>query len=74
MGKFRVTYKNSWKELKTIIIEGTYWDIFRDVKMMFGEENIISVEDTDPKPEPDYSISKFAEFPDYYGDISNYDD
>ena len=52
MTKFRVKYMNSWKEEKSIIIEGSYWTVFADAKMMFGEKNIISVEDLDATSTP----------------------
>ena len=47
----------------------------RKAKKLFGESNIISVDDLEPKPVEE-NTSKFTEFPDWYsyGDIQNYDD
>ena len=71
MTDFRVTYKNSWKEIKTIKLSAeNYWDALDQANKLFGRDNIISVEAIDKlgKPDPDYSISKFTEFPDWYHD------
>ena len=46
MTYYRVTYKNTWSEIKTIVIPGdSYWEILRDSQMMFGKDNVISVEE-----------------------------
>jgi ribosomal protein S16 len=76
MGKYRITYMDSWKDKKTIVIEALgYWDANDQAKKMFGESNIISVDDLEPKPVEE-NTSKFTEFADWYsyGDIQNYDD
>lgn len=75
MTKCRVTYLDSWKTEKSIILEGTYFEVLKLAKSLFGESNIIKVEDLEPKLVEE-NTSKFTEFPDYYdyGDFNNYDD
>jgi hypothetical protein len=56
--KARITYKNTWNEIKTIIIEeDTYFEIIQVVNSMFGAENIVNIEDLDPKPKLDYETN-----------------
>lgn len=57
--KFRITYQNSFKELKTITIdEPTYYDALRVSKSMFGD-SIVSVEEIDKPALSDYSMNMF---------------
>lgn len=79
MKTFRVTYINSWKETKTIKLSGEgIWLALTDAEMMFGKANVISIDEIDANgkviPRPDYTTSKFTDFPDYYGSVDNYDD
>ena len=54
MGNFRITYTDQWKDIKTIVIEAMgYWDANDQAKKMFGENNVIKVDDLDPPA--DYS-------------------
>lgn len=55
--RFRITYKNSWNELKTIIIESdSYYEVLRQVGIMFGSDKIVSVEDLDKPATSDYNL------------------
>lgn len=56
--KFRVTYKNSWNELKTIVFEeDNYFDAIRNANSMFGSDKIISIEELDKPNTADYSVN-----------------
>lgn len=66
--RFRITYTNSFKELKTIVIEeDTYFDALGKAKAMFGN-NIVSVEELDKPANKDYAVNEYGD--DYY----HYDD
>lgn len=59
--RFRITYTNSFKELKTIVIEeDTYFDALGKAKAMFGD-NIVSVEDLDKPATKDYAVNEFED-------------
>jgi len=58
--KFRITYTNSFKELKTIVIESdTYFDAIHLANSMFGK-SIVNIEEIDKPPMPSkFEINEF---------------
>lgn len=59
--KFRITYKNSWNELKTITIDAdTYYEALHQATSMF-KDKVVSVEEIDKPNISDYNINMFDE-------------
>lgn len=68
--KFRITYKNSWNELKTITMDAdTYYEALHQANSMFDSKNIVSVEEIDKPNTNDYNINMFDES--HYSDVDD---